>query len=202
MPKSCIHFKLLSERVIALFQKFVADQVAAEKADPLNFQPDLDRLAAFRLLVHAEIEDFLETKARDNINSLAVSVNSLPWVRKFPELFSLAMILKRPLPIEQEFDVKKLVAFAQDLVGAARGAISNNNGIKSQSFVLLSVCAGKTLDEVDTVLSGSLNSYGKNRGDVAHKSVTRSTTLEAPSSEVHTATSLVTQIAAYFDVTA
>lgn len=202
MPKQCAHFKLLSDRVTALFQKFVADQIEDEKRDPLTFQPDLDRLAAFRLLVHAEIEDFLETKAKDNIAALAASTKAPLWVRRFPELLSLAMVLKKPLPAGQEFDAQRFTAFVQELVAGASSAISENNGIKSQSFLLLSICAGKTVDEVDSVLSGSLNSYGKARGDVAHKSVTHSTMLEAPSSEVSTATSLVTQIARYFDVAA
>jgi len=202
MPTYCAHFKLLSERVTALLKKFVADQIADEKANPLTFQPDLDRLAAFRLLVHAEIEDFLEAKAKDNIATLAASVNGPPWVRKFPELLSLAMVLKKAPPTGQEFDSQKFAAFILELVAGARSAISENNGIKSQSFLLLSICAGKTVDEIDSVLSGSLNSFGKDRGDVAHKSVTHSTTLQAPSSEVSTATSLVAQIASYFDVTA
>ena len=62
MAKTCQHFKLLQDRIANLTQKFVADQVAAEKSDPLTFAPDLDFLAAYRLLVHAELEDFLEAK--------------------------------------------------------------------------------------------------------------------------------------------
>src|SRR5690349_11277002 len=143
MPTHCAHFKLLSDRVTALFQKFVADQIADEKANPLTFQPDLDRLAAFRLLVHAEIEDFLEAKAKDNIAALAASVHAPPWARRFPELLALAMVLKKAPPTGQEFDLQKFTAFVQELVAGANNAITENNGIKSQSFLLLSICAGK-----------------------------------------------------------
>ena len=93
MPKHCPHFKLLSERVAALFGKFASDQVADETANPLTFQPDLDRLAAFKLLVHAEIEDFLEAKAKENLVALAASVSGPAWVRRFPELLCLAIEL-------------------------------------------------------------------------------------------------------------
>jgi len=65
MSKSCSHFKLLSNRLNELSLKFIEDQAAAEIADMAAFQPDLDRLAAFRLLIHAEIEDFLEAKATE-----------------------------------------------------------------------------------------------------------------------------------------
>lgn len=202
MPTHCAHFKHLSGRVSALLQKFVADQVKDEKENPLTFQPDLDRLAAFRLLVHAEIEDFLEAKAKENIAKLEASMSGPHWGRRFPELLSLAVVLKRMPGFTQEFDSQKYNAFIKELIGAAKTAISENNGVKSNSFLFLSICGGKTVDELDMVLSGSLNSYGKDRGDVAHKSVEHSTTLQAPSAEIGTATSLISQIAVYYDVSA
>lgn len=201
MPVSCPHFRLLQQRVDELSLKFVDDQVQDELANPATFQPDLDRLAAYRLLVHAEIEDFLESKAKDNIATIESSMTAGPtWMRQSPELLALAIGLKRELPREDVLDLPRHSNFVAEVLTSARSAISNNNGVKSQSFVLLSLCAGKTLDEVDGILSASLNSYGKNRGDVAHKSVTHSTSLQAPSAEVGTARTLVSQIASYFDV--
>jgi len=201
MPTPCPHFRLLQQRVVELSRKFVDDQVQDEMANPATFQPDLDRLAAYRLLVHAEIEDFLESKAKDNISSIGARVNAGPtWMRQSPELLALAIGLKRTLPQDDVLDLARHSNFVGELIAAARGAISDNNGVKSQSFVMLSLCAGKTLDEVDGILSASLNSYGKDRGDVAHKSVTHSTSLQAPSAEAATARTLVNQIAIYFDV--
>lgn len=201
MPVPCPRFSLLRQRVDELSRKFVDDQVQDEMANPATFQPDLDRLAAYRLLVHAEIEDFLESKAKDNISAIAARMEAGPaWMRQSPELLALAIGLKRGLPQDDALDLTKHTNFVGELLASARNAISDNNGVKSQSFVLLSLCAGKTLDEIDGILSASLNSYGKNRGDVAHKSVTHSTSLQAPSAEVGTARTLVSQIANYFDV--
>ncbi len=201
MPTPCPHFRLLEQRVNELTHKFVDDQIQAEKDDPATFQPDLDRLAAYRLLVHAEIEDFLEARATDNISAIETRMSGgSPWMRLSPELLALAIGLKRQLPQEDILDLSRHSYFVSDLLGAARNAIADNNGVKSQSFILLSLCAGKTLDEVDSALSASLNSYGKNRGDVAHKSVTHSNSLQAPSTEVATARTLVREIAKYFDV--
>lgn len=172
-----------------------------ELTNPATFQPDLDRLAAYRLLVHAEIEDFLESRAKDNIAALGTRMTAGPtWMRQSPELLALAIGLKRGFPQDDVFDLTRHSNFVGELLASARNAISDNNGVKSQSFVLLSLCAGKTLDEIDVVLAASLNSYGKDRGDVAHKSVTHSTSLQAPSAEVGTARTLVSQIALYFDV--
>lgn len=201
MPVPCPHFRLLLQRVDELSLKFVDDQVQVELADPATFQPDLDRLAAYRLLVHAEIEDFLESRAKDNITAIEARMMAGPtWMRQSPELLALAIGLKRALPQDDVLDLTKYSNFVGELLASARRAISDNNGVKSQSFALLSLCAGKTLDEIDGILSASLNSYGKNRGDVAHKSVTHSTSLQAPSAEVGTARTLVSQIASYFDV--
>lgn len=200
MPVPCPHFRLLKQRVDELSRKFVDDQVQDEQANPATFQPDLDRLAAYRLLVHAEIEDFLESRAKDNIAAIGARIQAgSTWMRQSPELLALAVGLKRTLPQDDVFDLARHANFVGELLTSARGAISENNGIKSQSFVFLSLCAGKTLDEIDAILSASLNSYGKDRGDVAHKSVTHSTSLQAPSAEVNTARMLVSQIASYFD---
>jgi hypothetical protein len=200
MPNSCHYFKHLKDRVDELEKKFVADQVAAELANPLTFQPDLDRLAAFRLLVHAEIEDFLESKAKANIVSIDAESKKQNWIKRYPELLCLAMALKKPFVVPESLDLNNFSVYISQVTSAARTAISENNGVKAGSFLLLSVCAGKTLDEIDPILSASLNSYGKNRGDVAHKSVIHSTSLQAPTAELATAQSLVTQIGLYFDV--
>jgi len=202
MPKQCPHFKLLEDRVLVLKSKFLDAELKKEEKDPLTFDADNDQLAAFRLLFHGEVEDFLESKAKENIKKLEQDLKHPRWVRSYPELLSLAMALKKQAPISDDFDLQKFKSFVDVLIAGANSSIKENNGIKSQSFLLLSICAGKTIDEIDTVLSSSLNSYGKDRGDVAHKSVTHSRTLSAPSTELANASTLVTQIGAYFDVTA
>lgn len=200
MPTFCAHFKLLKERLDELEGKFIAEQIAAETADPLNFQPDLDKLAAFRLLIHAELEDFLEQKAKENVSAISARLGVGRWMRHSPELLALVLALRKPLPAAEALELGRFEQFIQEVIAGANAAIKDNNGVKSGSFVLLSLCAGKTLDEIDSVLSNSLNSYGKDRGDVAHKSVIRSTSLQAPTSELATAKVLVDQLALYFDV--
>ena len=201
MPQPCPHFKLLQDRLDELTLKFMKDQVDAESLDPTGFLPDLDQLAAFRLLVHGEIEDFLEAKAKENVAAISARIaSSLPWMRQSPELLAVAIALKKALPGQDHLEQAKFATFVGDLLNSAKSAITDNNGVKTPSFVLLSLLSGKTIEEIDGVLSNSLNSYGKNRGDVAHKSVTHSTTLNAPSTELATAQSLVQEIAKFHDV--
>jgi hypothetical protein len=200
MPTPCLHYKLLSDRFAELAAKFVNDQATAEITDMATFQPDLDRLAAFRLLVHAEIEDFLESKAIQNLSKIAMQMTAGNWMRQSPELLAMAISLKRGMPSVDVLDSAKFAGYVTDLIAGARNAVSENNGVKAASFLLLSICSGKVIDEIDGVLSASLNSYGKARGDVAHRSVTHSTSLQAPSAELATAKGLVDQIGVYYDV--
>jgi hypothetical protein len=201
MPQSCPHFKLLQDRLDELTLKFMKDQVDAESLDPTGFTPDLDKLAAFRLLIHGEIEDFLEAKAKDNVAAISARISSnSSWMRQSPELLAVAIALRKALPEKDHLEQAKFAVFVSELLSSAKSAIKDNNGVKTPSFVLLSLLSGKTIDEIDDVLSNSLNSYGKNRGDVAHKSVTRSTTLNLPSTELATAQSLVQEIAKFHDV--
>jgi hypothetical protein len=97
----------------------------------------------------------------------------------------------------QEVDLRNATKAA---VGTARGQVKKNNGIKSPSFAFLSVAAGKTLDEIDSTISSTLNSYGKDRGEVAHGSAARSRTIYGPSLEKASAQSIVQGLSHYFDV--
>jgi len=201
MPQPCPHLRLLQDRLEELTLKFMTDQVKAELIDPAGFQPDLDKLAAFRLLIHGEIEDFLEAKAKANVAIIAARLASNTiWMRQSPELLAVAIALNKTLPGQAHLEQAKFSGFVSELLDCAKDAIKRNNGVKTSSFILLSLLSGKTIDEIDVALSNSLNSYGENRGDVAHKSVTHSTTLNAPSTELATARSLVKQIAEFHGV--
>lgn len=205
MADICTHFTHLNARLTELTNKLIADQMQSETEDVSNFKPDLDRLAAYRLLIHAEIEDFLEAKAKENINKIKAGVRSgSDWMANHPEIFSLAILLynHKKLAFKNGTDniSNVLSEFVTSLLNCASIEISENNGIKSPSFTLLSVCAGKGANEIDGALSLSLNAYGRSRGDVAHKSAARSTSILAPSAEYFMARNLVASLKVFFDV--
>lgn len=203
MPTQCAHFAHLETRLTDLRVKFLDDQINAEIADLATFSPDLDSIAAFRLLMHAEIEDFLERKAKENLDkiNLQLTASTTGSSRLFPELFYIAAVVKRPLDLTHTFDMVALKNHISSMIGTARGIVKDNNGIKEGAFNTLSVFAGKTADEIDSTLSASLNSYGKIRGDVAHQSTRHSSTINAPSIEFSSAKYLVEGLASYFDLT-
>lgn len=185
----------LRGRIGVLRAKFVDAQLATERADPLAFVPDIDNLVAFRLLAHAEFEDYLETKARDGLASMEAAFRSgQNTVRQNLNALVIAMSLAKPL----RFEPPNWPTDVAELLRAAREWIGKNNGIKDASFTMLSVFCGKMPDEVDGALSASLSTYGTSRGDVAHKSATRVTTIQAPSAEAQAVEDLITALDGYF----
>lgn len=200
MPTKCGHYAHLSSRFAELCAKFLDTEIAAEIADPATFSPDLDKLAAFRLLFHAEVETFLESKALDQLMLLQGDIGSGVWHRQHPQILSLYLIVRNFIQkVDGLTDVDLRSHYCQ-VLAAARARIKDSNGIKADTFTFLSVAAGKSLDEIDTTLLSTLNSYGKNRGDVAHASVPRVRSLVAPSAEKAAGGDIIMQLAAYYDV--
>lgn len=191
----CPHLPALRARIATLRGKYVAAQLAAQRADPLAYVPDTDNLAAFRLLAHAEFEEYLETKARDGLSAIESAFNGgRVAVRDNLSLLVIARALDREL----RFETRHWAGDVRDTLRTAREWISKNNGIKDVSFTMLSIFSGKMPDEVDQGLSASLSTYGTNRGDVAHRSVARVTNIQTPSDEAHAAENLVNGLEAYF----
>lgn len=185
----------LRARIRTLQAKYVDPQLAAERANPLTFMPDVDNLAAFRLLAHAEFEEYLERKARDGLASIDAAFRSgQNTVRQNISVLVIAMSLSKQL----RFELTYWSADVTDLLRSARDWIGKNNGIKDASFTMLSVFSGKMPDEVDSALSASLSTYGVSRGDVAHKSATRVTTIQSPSIEVQAVENLIAGLESYF----
>jgi hypothetical protein len=192
---ACALIASVVTRVKVLQAKFVDAQIAAEIADPIGFAPDPESLAAFRLLVHAEIEEYLERKAREGLKAIEDAFNSgVTSVRSNLNVIVIACLLDVPLRFDSlhwQEDVKKILRLAEERCG-------DNNGIKETSFSILSVFSGKMPDEIDPALAANLSAYGTERGAVAHKSVTRVTTIQTPSEEAKKASDLLSGLCAYF----
>ncbi|MDP1995936.1 MAG: hypothetical protein Q8J90_01945 [Gallionella sp.] len=186
-------FIALEARLEALTNKYVADQIPQE-TDP-DFIADMDHLAAYRLLVHAEIEDYLERKARaalDEIDKL-LSTGSFN-VEDVKVILDLALYFKKEIPLQLPFEVKDFCSAAKVVAKSARDFIDDNNGIKSTSLLVCCLILNKPIDKVDASLVISLNAFGKARGDVAHKSVSRVTSIYAPSAEKQSAHNVIAEL--------
>lgn len=190
-------FRQLKHRISTLETKFLGTQLADELANPLSFQTDVDMLAAFRLLVHAELEDYLERKARTELDAIDAKIKTAALRPDFG-IYALANHFGCRLPHDCPFDQDSFTKFASTLVKKARDFLADNNGIKSTTFLAVCVICSKPVDEIDSTLGAALKSYGEARGEVAHKSTARVTNILAPSAEKKNAGDILDAISAFF----
>lgn len=187
----------LESRVISLAERFLDAQIALE-ADAA-FNPSLDDIAAFRLLIHAEIEDWLETCASAQLVDLAQKSAASISLRTSSRLFLLASLFEVQMPLALPFSSDDFRASTTETLNRARQFVKDNNGIKAGSFCKIAVICGACIDEIDDNLVQALNSYGIARGMVAHKSSQRVTSLLAPSAEKNEAINLIAMLKVFFD---
>lgn len=188
MSDSVDPFMLLRKRADELILKYLEPTIFAERKAVEEKQPlphvDFDNFAAFRLLSHAELEGYFETKAQFALDELDQLFRlGKPVTAKFAALIFLYLWKQRHIPPwtdragtdsasrkAEERDFKNL---AQMACGYGRQFIKDNNGIKENSIHVLSGLMGYFTDELDEILIVELNQYGKKRGDVAHESWTK-----------------------------
>lgn len=199
MPKASPLFNEMTRRINKLKGKLMARQISKEKKDPIGYKFDAINAAAFRLLVHAEIEEYIETKAMLMLAEIKRDVNIHGYKTKyFVNIFAISKQLDIPLCIStpnNDLDFKSVII---NLITQAELKISKNNGIKEHSFLPLAVFSGFDPSIIDPLLLANLESYGKGRGAVAHKSFGRVRTFLAPSAEVNDALALVRKLRYHF----
>ena len=142
-------------------------------------QEDITKTLAYRVLVHAEIEEYLEDRSRD-IALAAVKAwkdrNQASKTLLALIAFSGCIMEKPPNSMSPEqpsqvgqWDEKIKLSKKIDLaMNAFNYVLNNNNGIKEENIVRLLLPIGVDCGELDTVLVADLNSYGIRRGLVAH----------------------------------
>lgn len=150
---------------------------------PKNFSPtgvysprQLDLVRAYRLLVHAEIESYLEDRSRDLV---------VRAVRKFKidrrprrVVLNLLSFYSRAKAIDES----KLLGFytsgsehvdeALDSAAATyHYGLQQNHGVKQADVMKLLLPLGFQPSTLDAVFIATLDSFGTNRGEVAHTSI-------------------------------
>ncbi|HCR1248452.1 TPA: hypothetical protein ONA42_004810 [Pseudomonas aeruginosa] len=170
-------FEHLDSRFKKLVDKYL-DPIINEENNALSNStelpdPDFDSIAAFRLLIHAELEGYFEDKATHVIEELNAQFKSDKFINsKISSLIMLYLWRTQSTPTwsgseNLPSDFKRL---AEEALGFGRKFIKSNNGIKENSIHTLSAIIGLYQHEIDEILIEELNEFGKKRGAVAHKS--------------------------------
>jgi hypothetical protein len=123
-----------------------------------------DRLRAYILLVHAEIEFFLEELGKDVVEAavrVSTAVNCRPVVSRL-----IYMKTK---------GTAEITRLTPDLISGVtsfyEGIVDNNHGLRALHLMRLFMPLGLTHRDFDEVFLGNLEAFGRKRGGIAHSSI-------------------------------
>lgn len=186
MPPNTAQFTELMERVAELG----SHMLPATKADLTYTAAQYDHVRAYVLLVHAEVEAFLEQRIRDEVRRRVEA-----WKRnRTPSSVLMGMLAFREgqwtSPIESldspsEGDAKR---WRERDVGARLdlcheqlvSLLEKNNGVKAKDVLSMLVRIGLAVDSIDSELVSELDALGMERGTFAHSAVRAVKTLPDP----------------------
>lgn len=138
-------FAELRERVDDLHFRFVPPLDPTGSYSPAKY----DAMSAFRLLVHAEIERFIETLVEDALARFPQKINS--WKNSG---CSSQLVDALVMHIDREL----------------RKSVKANNGVKSTNILDMLKPIGLNGTHLDNVWLQTMDTYGKVRGGHAHNS--------------------------------
>jgi hypothetical protein len=123
-----------------------------------------DRIHAYVVLAHAEIEDFLEGLARYIVDR--ARRNSSP-----PQC---ASVISRLIFHKNSRGNDKIDSVTTDSISGAvtyyENIVAGNNGIRSENLFKMFMPLGLTHDDFDPILMQNLNTFASYRGGIAHTS--------------------------------
>jgi hypothetical protein len=185
-------FLALSRRAQELRHRFIP-KIFSPTGTYSKRQRDLAR--AYRLLVHAEIEAYFEDRARDV---------ALKAARKFriegkPRVVVMNLIgfhsdsrNATPEKIIQSYSrgINHLAESLDKAVESYMRMLSKNHGIRQFSILNILLPLGFGVSNIAPTLLATLDSFGANRGEVAHKSVKAQQQID-PKTELDTVSMII-----------
>lgn len=129
-----------------------------------------DKVRSVLLLCHAEIESYLEELALALIDDAREK-----WRSKHIANYNLASLFIS----NDKIDTSDTVATKSEKIIAdyIRSIQSSNNGIKENNIKTIFGPLGYKIDEFDSAFIGTLNSFGTDRGKIAHTSAKQTSTM-------------------------
>lgn len=163
---------------------------------PSKFSPignyterQLDRARGYRLLVHAEIESYLEDISRESVtNAIKVwksnqkpSITIISFLASYHSSWNIDDETSHDEIIKIAKSRKNMNESVNEIVDLAQTQftrrIKENHGIKDKNFKTLILPTGIDFSKLDQTWLTNLDNFGSKRGDVAHKSKTAHDTI-------------------------
>lgn len=199
MPKASKIFNDMTKRVNKLKTKYMGRQLKNEANDPIGYNFDALNIAAYRLLVHAELEEYIEAKATEMLSSIKADVASNGYQTiYYKQIIAIAFQVEQMLLVTKPFDEEDFKKVVANILSVAEAKVKKNNGIKKNSFIQLALFCGCDENSIDPILLSNLDSYGVRRGSVAHKGARHASNISAPSSEVNDAEIIISLLRKHY----
>lgn len=203
VPQHSARFIVLEQELGKLRQHLLPSQ---EELDPTgSYDGDVyTKTLAYRVLSHAEFESYFEDRVRD-LYLAAIDAwetrNIMTKILACMLAFSSSDIDDIPatkVPIQvnqrQKWERKiKLTGRISKCANSYHHIIEMNHGIKEENLLKLLLPIGIEADEIDDIWLAAMNSFGEERGSVAHSSRSnyRTTTLPDPKTEMDKITNIL-----------
>lgn len=160
MPVSS-SYKELKLRIEELKKRFLGfDQ------NDSHLPENQDKLRAFKLLIHAEIESYIEKVVLEIWKKCSEQWKSkkkvLPSLR-FLIIYSSIRFEAHPQQLTKDDRIDQIL-------NSYKNTVNTNNGIKKKNILQLVIPLGIQYDDIDQTWLTTIESYGGHRGFVAHKS--------------------------------
>lgn len=171
MSSNCPYFDNLNTRLEELKNKYLQKDIENER-DGFLSEPDLDNIASFIILIHAEIEHYFECKAKEKLNIADRNFKNGTVIGKDMLSLVYTRLMRDLTEKEDSLEITltgNLKSYTQEAIGVCRRIVKDNNGIKESSIKYISTMIGKPIDEVNSTLIAELDQLGKRRGEIAHK---------------------------------
>ncbi|MBD2690545.1 HEPN domain-containing protein [Anabaena catenula] len=183
MPKST-RFRILTSELNRLKKQLIP------KPNPTGLYSDtqLTRILAYRVLAHAEIESYLEDRAWEVVQNAknvwdktGKTSRTLICLLGFsgltmdtpPETLSPKKAIKTVPDEKIKIKTKINSAFA-----SFKRVINQNHGVKEANILALLLPIGIDSNDLDITWLANMNTFGENRGEVAHKSASSYRTIQ------------------------
>ena len=181
MADQSTHFKLLTQNLNKIKKIFLSIEV---KSDGSYTEQERAMASAYGLLAHAEMEYYFETVAREVVQNAYKKWKS----DKIPShvLMSLAifMDIKEQMP-----EIVSKGAIDKDKEGLIEnrlekyvskyiGMLANNHGVRETNLLQMLLPLGIHMSEIDTTFLISMDSFGRDRGKIAHNSIKTQTMID------------------------
>lgn len=155
-----------------------------------------DLIRSFRLLVHAELESFLEDRALEiadtALNAFLIKHKTGQGLASLMAYSPLSA--QPPPPSARSGSTDTPSVRVRRIVAHYKHSVSHgNHGIKEKNIVSMLFPVGFLESELDTTLLGTLSSYGSNRGSTAHKAAHTQIPID-PAAEIRTVRWIVAEL--------